>query len=142
MQSSIQHKLEPRIIASNEKKLVGKRLTMSFADYKVAELWKSFMPRRKEITNTLSSDLISMAIYRPNHFADFNPTKKFQKWATIEVTDFDNVPDDMESFVLQGGLYAVFDYKGLNTDSSIFQYSERGCLILNMIWISGLILRF
>jgi AraC family transcriptional regulator len=28
----------------------------------------------------------------------------------------------MEMFILQGGLYAVFDYKGLNTDNSIFQY--------------------
>jgi AraC family transcriptional regulator len=28
----------------------------------------------------------------------------------------------METYVLPGGLYAVFDYKGLNTDNSIFQY--------------------
>jgi len=28
----------------------------------------------------------------------------------------------METFVLPGGLYAVFDYKGLSTDNSIFQY--------------------
>ena len=28
----------------------------------------------------------------------------------------------MEAFILTGGLYAVFDYKGLNTDHSIYQY--------------------
>jgi AraC family transcriptional regulator len=28
----------------------------------------------------------------------------------------------METIILQRGLYAVFDYKGLNTDNSIFQY--------------------
>ncbi len=122
MQSNIQHKLIPRIVNSNEKKLVGKRLTMSFAVYKVADLWKSFMPRRKEITNNLTNDLISMAIYKPGHFANFDPTNGFEKWATVEVTDFANVPNDMETFILEGGLYAVFDYKGLNTDSSIFQY--------------------
>jgi predicted transcriptional regulator YdeE len=33
-----------------------------------------------------------------------------------------NVPNDMETFTLTGGLYAVFDYKGLSTDNSIFQY--------------------
>jgi AraC family transcriptional regulator len=37
--------MTPRIEISDEKKLVGKRLTMNFANYKVGELWKSFMPR-------------------------------------------------------------------------------------------------
>ncbi len=38
--------MTPRIETSNEKKLVGKRLIMSFANYKIGELWRSFMPRR------------------------------------------------------------------------------------------------
>lgn len=114
--------MSPRIETSNEKKLVGKRLTMSFADYKAGDLWKSFMPNLKAITNNLSNDLISMSVYQTTHFSDFNPTNEFEKWATIEVTDFDQVPNDMETFVLPGGLYAVFDYKGLPTDNSIFQY--------------------
>ncbi len=105
-----------------EKKLVGKRLTMSFANYKIAELWRSFSPRRKEITNNLTNDLISMVVYKQTHFADFKQTNEFQRWATVEVANFDNVPNDMETFVLPGGLYAVFAYKGLNTDTSIFQY--------------------
>ena len=95
---------------------------MSFADYKVGELWSNFIPRRKDITNNLTNELISMSVYKPTHFADFKPTNKFDKWATIEVENFDNVPDEMETFTLTGGLYAVFDYKGLNTDNSIFQY--------------------
>ena len=111
-----------RIETSNEKKLVGKRLKMSFANYRVGELWKSFTPRRKEITNNLNHDLISMAVYKPDHFADFKPTNEFDRWATVEVSNFDNVPNEMEKFVLPGGLYAVFDYKGLSTDNSIFQY--------------------
>lgn len=114
--------MTPRIETSNEKKLVGKRLTMSFADYRTGELWGSFMRRRQEIANHLNNDLISMAVYKPAHFADFKPANEFEKWATVEVADFDNVPSEMETFVLPGGLYAVFDYKGLNTDNSIFQY--------------------
>ncbi|MGZ3924881.1 MAG: GyrI-like domain-containing protein, partial [Flavisolibacter sp.] len=31
-------------------------------------------------------------------------------------------PEGMESFVLEGGLYSVFDYQGLNTDNKIFIY--------------------
>lgn len=114
--------MSPRIETSNEKKLVGKRLTMSFANYKAGDLWKSFMPHLKAITNNLSNDLISMCVYQTTHFSDFKPTNEFEKWATIEVTNFDQVPNDIETFVLPGGLYAVFDYKGLPTDNSIFQY--------------------
>ena len=111
-----------KIETLSEKKLVGKRLTMSFADNKIGQLWKDFMPRRKEISNTLTNDLISMVVYNPTHFADFKPTNEFERWATVEVSDFDHVPNQMETFVLPGGLYAVFDYQGLNTDNSIFQY--------------------
>lgn len=112
----------PRIENLKEKKIVGKRLTMSLADNKTGELWKSFMPRRKEITNNLSYDFISMAVYKPTHFADFKPTNEFEKWATVEVSDFDSIPNNMETFILTGGLYAVFDYKGSSNDLSIFQY--------------------
>lgn len=115
-------KMQPRITTLNEKKLAGKRLTMSIADNKIGELWKSFIPRRNEIANNLTSDLISMAIYKPKYFVDFNPTNEFEKWATIEVSDFDNIPNDIEMFRLPGGLYAVFDYKGSSNDQRIFQY--------------------
>lgn len=114
--------MKPRIEVSNEKKLIGKQLAMSFADYKIGELWGSFMPRRKEIINNLTNDLVSLAVYKPTHFEDFKPTNEFERWATVEVADFDNVPAEMNTFILPSGLYAVFDYKGLNTDNSIFQY--------------------
>ena len=114
--------MKPRIETLKEKKLVGKRLLMSFAENKTAELWKSFMSQRKNITNNVSSDLISMSVYSPTHFADFRLTSEFEKWASIEVSDFDKIPNDMERVILTGGLYAVFDYKGSSADSSIFQY--------------------
>lgn len=114
--------MEPRIEILKEKKLIGKHVVMSLAVNATGELWKSFMPRRKDVTNNLTNELISMAIYKPNHFTDFKPTNEFEKWAMIEVTDFDNVPNDMETFILQGGLYAVFDYQGSSNDISIFQY--------------------
>jgi AraC family transcriptional regulator len=105
--------MTPRIETINEKKLVGKRLKMSFANYNVGELWQSFMIRKKDITNSLRSDLISLTVYKSTYFADFKPTNEFERWATVEFTKFDNVPNEMETFVLPGGLYAVFDYKGI-----------------------------
>lgn len=114
--------MEPRIETLQDKKLIGMSLIMSLANNKTGEIWKNFMPRRKDINNNLSNDLISMAIYKPNHFADFKPTNEFEKWAAVEVKDFESVPNGMETFTLKGGLYAVFDYKGSSTDTKIFQY--------------------
>ena len=105
-----------------ERRLAGKRLTMSFANYCIGKLWKSFMEKRNEITNKLTNDLISLTVYQPTHFENFKPTNEFEKWATVEVSGFENLPDNLEAFVLPGGLYAVFHYKGLSSNHSIFQY--------------------
>jgi len=113
----------PRIEQLHEKKLVGKQIITSIANNQTFSLWSSFMPRRKEIVNTVSTDLFSMQVY-PYDF-DFtfsNLSVTFQKWATVEVTDFENIPEEMETYVLPAGLYAVFEYKGLNTDTKIFEY--------------------
>lgn len=115
-------RIEPRIETLLDKKLVGMSVKMSLINNKTGELWKNLMPRRSEIMTNVSNDLISMAIYTPNHFMDFKPSTEFEKWAAIEVTDFEHVPNGMENFTLKGGLYAVFDYKGSSMDPSIFQY--------------------
>jgi AraC family transcriptional regulator len=114
--------IDPVIQILAEKKLIGKRLTMSVAVNKTFQLWQSFMPRRKEIIKNISDDLISMRLYGNSYFDQIDLHAKFEKWAAVEVTDIDAVPDGLESFILPGGLYAVFHYKGLNTDSKIFQY--------------------
>lgn len=116
------YNMKPRIVTISEKKLAGKSLVMSYADFKPGELWRSFLPRRKEIKNNLTGDLISLAVYKPGHFEDFKLTNEFQKWALVEVSDFNNIPEGFETFILPGGLYAVFDYKGLSTNNSVFQY--------------------
>ena len=114
--------MQPRIEMITEKKLIGQRLIMSLSEFKAGTLWKSFMPRRKEIHHPLNSDLVSVAVYPSTYFTDFKPTHEFEKWAAVEVMDFDVVPHQMETFVLPGGLYAVFPYKGSSEDPAIFQY--------------------
>lgn len=114
---------EPKIELVAEKKLIGKRLTMSHIENKTPELWRSFMPRRIEIKNKRNADFISMQVnHAPLDLRQFNPATKFEKWAVVEVTSFDEVPAEMETFVLPAGLYAIFHYKGLSTDTSIFKY--------------------
>lgn len=123
--------MTPRIEKINENKLVGKRLTMSFANYRVGELWQSFMPKYKEIKNNLNSDLVSMAIYQSNHFTNFKPTNEFERGATVEVSDFNNVPREMETYMLPAGFYAVFLHKG---DAKEFASTFRYIL---EVWLPG-----
>ncbi len=112
--------MTPRIETTNQKKLVGKRLKMSYADYRIGELWSSFMPIRKEIKHSLGTDLVSLVVYQPTHFTNFKPSNEFDRWATVEVANFDQVPTEMETFILPAGLYAVFQYTGLASGISSF----------------------
>jgi AraC family transcriptional regulator len=112
--------LESEIKNVKPKKLIGMKLTMSFADNKTGLLWQRFMLKRKEIKNNLNADLISMQRYGPAF--DFGPNTEFEKWAAVEVSDLTNAPDKMETFLLPEGLYAVFQYKGSSMDTRIFQY--------------------
>lgn len=115
--------MELRIETLREKKLVGKRMRMTLSNNTTHELWRSFMPKRKEIKNYVTNDLISMQVYKCFDFKDFSLKTEFEKWAAIEVADFDSVPDDMETFTLAGGLYAIFIHKGdSNTFSKTFPY--------------------
>lgn len=114
--------MQPLIKTIPPKKLIGKNLSMSFANNKTAELWRSFMPLKKTISNTIGSNLYSLQLYDPSYFTEFNPHKEFEKWALAEVTNFDNIPEGMKAFTLAGGLYAVFQYKGSSTDTGIFEY--------------------
>jgi AraC family transcriptional regulator len=104
--------MKPDIRVLQEKKLVGKRMVTSFTDNITEDLWRGFMPAREEIHNTVGTELYSIQVYTVSFFSNFNPDAEFEKWAAIEVRDFDRVPEGMESFILKGGLYAVFSYHG------------------------------
>ena len=114
--------LIPRIVNIPQKKLVGMQLSMSLEKNRTGELWAGFMPRKNAIPNRISGDLISMQIYPENYYTDFHPETTFEKWAAIEVSEFNSIPDKMETFVMPSGLYAVFDYKGSSANNQIFQY--------------------
>lgn len=117
--------MKPEIRLLSSQKLIGIRMNMSLAANKTFELWRSFMPRRHEITHKVSAtDMLSMQVYPPSY--NFNPIdlyETFEKRAVIEVNDFDTVPEGMERFVLPEGLYAVFHHKGPASDGPrIFGY--------------------
>lgn len=107
--------MEPRIETLTSKKLIGIRMMMSLSDNKTSNLWQAFMPRRAEIKNRATTDFISMQNYGNDW--NFSPTALFEKWATVKVTSFENVPAGMETYLLQGGNYAVFFHQGLASEA-------------------------
>lgn len=116
-------KLLPRIEMFHRTKFVGKRMKMSFIENKTADLWRSFMPWRKEIQQVVGNELYSIEVYPAKFFVNFNTENEFEKWAAVAVADFDQIPNEMETLVIPNGLYAVFTYKGLASEGAeTYQY--------------------
>lgn len=109
--------MKPRIETLTEKKLLGKHLDMSFIENKTFQLWNNFMPRRKEIKNATDSNLYSIEVFPFGYFDNFDSGNTFQKWAAVEVSDFDVIPAEMESLIFPTGLYAVFMHTGPATEA-------------------------
>lgn len=113
--------MAPIIKTLPEKILIGKHVQMTMAENKTGELWKSFMPRRREIVNAANTWLYSLDVYDPGtDFLKFTPYTPFEKWAAVEVTAHGSIPDGLEPLVLTGGEYAVFVYKGDSRDGGVF----------------------
>ena len=116
--------MEPRIITTSHKKLVGRKLRMSISANRTVEIWQFLMPRRKDIRNTSNSNLFSVQVFDQDlNFKNFTTETEFEKWAAIEVSEYWEVPEGMETLDIPGGLYAVFDYKGAaNNFAPMFQF--------------------
>ncbi len=106
-----------KITTLHEKKFVGKKIKMSFSQNKTFELWQSFMPLRKEIQNVIGSELYSIEIYDKFFFNNFDANNEFEKWAAVEVKDFDKNTPNFETLILPTGLYAVFIHKGAASEA-------------------------
>lgn len=99
-------------------KFIGKNLSFTYSDYRAFELWSSFMPRRKEVPNVLGTDLFNIQV-NPIGFS-FGINEPFVKWAAVPVSNFDFVPKGMETLEIHEGLYAVFQYKGNQSNAAAF----------------------
>ncbi|SMD31722.1 AraC family transcriptional regulator [Reichenbachiella faecimaris] len=105
----------PRIVESLPKTLVGLSMEMTFATQSsTGKLWSQFMPRRMEIANAVSQDKFSLQVFNKDfdwHTLEAN--MQFVKWATMEVSDKNSIPEGMQALDLVGGRYAVFVHRGL-----------------------------
>ena len=114
--------MEVRIEILPSKKMVGCRVMTSLNNDKTYQAWRSFMPMRKLVQRQVNSVLVSLSVYDADYFSDINIDSAFEKWALVEVSEYENIPEGMETFDLPGGLYAVFDYKGSSTDTAIYYH--------------------
>tara|TARA_R100000935_G_C2832225_1_gene165816 strand:- start:940 stop:1422 length:483 start_codon:yes stop_codon:yes gene_type:complete len=111
--------MQARFESISQIKLVGKSIKMSFSNNQTPSLWKSFMPHRNEIPNSLNTKLFSVEVYNTeNFFKDFDPKIEFEKWAAVEVSNFENIPIGMQRLIIPSGKYAVFNYVGKGSEAS------------------------
>nr|WP_294947160.1 GyrI-like domain-containing protein [uncultured Mucilaginibacter sp.] len=103
--------MQSRLEIMPEMRFIGKRITMSYTNNKTGELWRSFMPRRREVT-AAGTQLYSIEVYPAGFFLAFNPAREFEKWAAVEVDNAAGIPAGMEAHCSPEGLYAVFTHYG------------------------------
>ena len=105
--------MEPKIVKIETKQLIGQHTTTQLADNQIPKLWRSFMPRRREVKNQVDELVYAIHRYEPGlKMEDFTPHTVYDTWACVEVSEAQEVPEGMVSRELAGGLYAVFLYKG------------------------------
>lgn len=119
--------MEPIITTIQPKILIGKKCRMSLANQQTQKLWKEFGSERKDIRRVVGTDLYSVEVYPEGYFRKFDPTKPFEKWAAVEVSEVKLVPEGMGQLTLPEGLYAMFYFQGAAEGASKFYqyiYSE------------------
>jgi len=103
----------PEIIKLTAKKLIGIGIQTSLAENSTLALWQKFKPLVHEVKNRENTNFYSIQIYE-NDFdmRKFTLKTTFEKWAAVEVQNFENIPEKLKEFNLSGGKYAVFIHKG------------------------------
>ena len=104
--------------------MVGHAIIMSLSNNKTQELWQQFMPEKSRIKHAIGSDLYSIQVYDSSlQFMEFDPSTLFTKWAAVEVSEIDDIPEGMEVLSMKAGQYAVFIHTGVGEKAyETFQY--------------------
>ena len=105
--------MNPKILEVSEIKVIGLSTTIKMHEqHKIVALWKQFMPRKHELKTLVSEELIAMQIF--NLQKNGEPDEDFDIWACAEVEDFNTMPQNLKSFTIPSGKYAVFLHRGMN----------------------------
>ena len=108
--------LSPEIITLPTTLLAGQSVETTMATQIPATiaLWKQFAPRKKEISQAVNpAESYSLAQYLEPPKPD--GSNKLIKWAAIAISASDNLPEGLQTLIIEEGLYAKFTFKGLGT---------------------------
>ena len=100
--------MEPEIILRPAQKLVGISQQYDNSDLSLPKLWSAFRPYRENIPNSAGND--AFGIYEA--YEEQGDNVIFSYVCCLEVTNFDDVPDNMVTRELPEQLYARFTHKG------------------------------
>jgi AraC family transcriptional regulator len=111
--------IEPVILNFDGAVLCGASEAMSLQTFTPWTLWPRVMPRLAQIRNRTSQDRISLRNF--NGIPVFGPQANpdFTYWGGVEVLEANKGFEHLE---IPAGTYAVFHYKGLSSDSTIWRY--------------------
>ena len=112
--------IAPRIETLSPRILVGMRMEMSMADDRTSDLWRSFGPRIRTISGRVTDGTVAVRRYRTAPDV-FDPEAVFERWAGVEVSGHEAVPEGLETCRIAGGPYAVFQHRGPASDLRTFR---------------------
>jgi len=104
--------LNPTIIDSPTRMIVGVSAQMSYSNMPIPQLWKKFKPMVEEIEHKKDELFYAIQVYTNDHFETFDPEKLFEVWAGVAVADFNVLPNPFLCLVIPAGKYAVFTLVG------------------------------
>jgi len=111
--------MEPEIVHRPEAKVVGAARQYREEDLDIETLWSAFRPAVAEIPNRVGQE--AFGIYE--EYRESEAGMGFTYICSVEVDDFDHVPDGMVARTIQEHLYAVFRHDGpLSALPETFKY--------------------
>ena len=111
--------IAPTIIQFDGTLLCGASAPMTLRTFTPWTLWPKVMPQLSRVSNRKNKDLISLRSFEG--IPVFGPTAdpNFTYWGGAEVA---GPNEGLEHLEIPPGTYAVFHYKGLSSDSSVWRY--------------------
>lgn len=98
-------------------------MTLATTREDTPKLWRKFKSRCAEIGTRANRDFISIRIYTKPFPEMFEADEPYERWAAVEVTTHDTIPQGMKPHVIGGGQYAVFTHLGpASTFGNTMQY--------------------
>jgi AraC family transcriptional regulator len=100
--------MEPEILTRSEVKVVGTTHQYQEEELNAGTLWSDFQHKVNQITNRVGSD--AFGIYE--EYFETEDSVGFNYICSVEVSDFDDVPEGMISRIIPEQMYAVFRHTG------------------------------